>query len=118
MALNTRNFLMSTEQPVPRVPVVIKERFIPGRTAMAGITLIAVMAIVIVIFKVAGCAGRLHLVLKGILGMAIATRQLGMAVEQLKFRIAGMIEARVVPVFGRVTTRAVVTAAPIMGIVF
>ena len=29
-----------------------------------------------------------------------------------------MIEARVVPVFGRVTTRAVVAAAPVMGIVF
>ena len=41
-----------------------------------------------------------------------------MAVEQLKLRIAGMIETRLVPVFRSVATGAVIAAATVVGIVF
>ena len=80
MAINTRHFLVPAEKSILRVPVMAKERFRPGGAAMAGVTLIAVMAIVLVIFEMAGRAGCFHLVLKGTLSVTIAARQLGVAV--------------------------------------
>ena len=72
VAVNTCNFLMSAEKSVLRVPVMVEKRFFPGRTAVAAVALIAVMAIVTVIFEMAGNAARFHLVLEGILGVTVS----------------------------------------------
>ena len=85
---------------------------------MAGVALIAIVAIVFIVFEMAGHAGRIHFVRKGTLRMAVATRQFCMAIKQLKFCVAGMIEARVIPVFRGMAVCTVVTAAAVMGVVF
>ena len=76
---------------------------------MAGIALVTPVAVMLVILEMTGCTGHIHLVLKRILGVAVATRQIRMFEEQLKICVARMIEARVVPV-GRVM--AILTLLP------
>lgn len=66
VAVNTCNVLMPAQKSVFCVPAVVKECFSPGRAAMAGVALIAVTAIVFVVFEVTGHAGRIHLVFKGV----------------------------------------------------
>ena len=53
VAIDTCDFLVSAQKSVLRVPVMVKEWLVPGRTAVAGITLIAVMPIVPVILEMA-----------------------------------------------------------------
>ena len=63
---------MSAEKSVLRVPVMVEKWLLPGRTAVAGTALVAVMAIVAIVFEMAGHAGRFHLVLKRILGVTVS----------------------------------------------
>jgi len=109
VAVDAGDLLVPAKQLVVRVRVVIKERFGPRIAGVAGVALIAAMTIMLVIFKMAGRAGHIHLVLKRILGVAVATGEICMFEEQLKICVARMIEARVVPV-GRVM--AILTLLP------
>ena len=66
MAIGTGNFVVSAKKAVLRVSVMVKERFGPGRTSVTGVTLIAVMTVVLIILEVAGRAGYIHFVLEGV----------------------------------------------------
>jgi hypothetical protein len=101
MAIDAACFLMPAKQPVVRIRVMIEKRLGPGIARMAGVTLVAAVAVVLVILEMAGRACHIHLVLKWILGMAVAACQLGMFEEQLEIGVTGVIETRVAPV-GRV----------------
>lgn len=71
---------------------MIEGRFGPFGTVMTGIALIAPMPIVSIIFEMARRARFVHLVVKRVLRMAIATLQCGVFALKWKFRIADVIK--------------------------
>lgn len=79
VAIVAGNDFMTTEELVLCIFIVLENRLIPGDVAgVAGVTLIATVHFVVVIFKMTGHAGSIHLVFKRLFRMAIAASQFGM----------------------------------------
>jgi len=117
MAIDTGDFPMKAEKLVLSVFVVIKERFVPFRAAMAVIAPVPTMFVVRIVLNVTACARLVHLVLERILRMAIATFQSGMFALKWKIRITDVIKTRVVPVSRVVAALALLTAAAVVCVV-
>ena len=76
MAIITGDFLMSAEQLVVGVDIMLKERLFPLSAAMTGIALLAAMLVMRIILEMTRYAGHIHLIFKRILGMTVSAGSL------------------------------------------
>lgn len=83
---------MSTQEPVFCVLVMIEKWLFPDSTAVAGVTLIATMRFMCVVFQVAGRTILIHFIFKRVFRMTVVACQLGVPAKQVKIGISNMIE--------------------------
>ena len=75
------------------------------------------MTVVIIVLEVARDARDIHLVVERILAVAVAAGQLRMPSIPGETRVARVIELRIFPAGRRVAVAAILSAAPVMGVV-
>jgi hypothetical protein len=92
MTVDAVYFPMSAEKPVVGMDVMVKERFRPLSAGMANVTLITSMFVMFIIFEMARRACLVHLVLKRLVRMTVATFQRGMFTFEGKFRVANVVK--------------------------
>ena len=83
----------------------------PFGADVAGVTGAAEVSFVLIVLEVARDTGSVELIDEGVLAVAVAAAQFAMVSLQNKFRVPGMIEARIVPA-GRAVTVLALLAAP------
>ena len=117
VAIDARRLEVTAEQFVIGIEVMIEVRLRPGATVVAGVALVAAVGIVLVIFEMTRYALHAHGVFEWILGVAVATGELGMSAKEVKVGIPDMIEARVMPVGRVVAAATLIAAAPVMCVI-
>ena len=89
MAVVACNNLVTAEQFVFRIPVMVEDRLVPGdAAAVAGVTLVTAMFIVGVVLEVARYAGPIHLVFERVFRVTVTAGQLRVAAQQIEIGIA------------------------------
>ena len=100
------------------VCIVIKSNFRPVRAYMAGVTLLAEVALMIVVLEVTGYTRDLKFVGERIVAVAAIASLIGVLAIQRKVRIAAVIEAGVGPISRIVAVVTFFSAAPVVGVIF
>lgn len=117
VAIVACNRLVGAVQQVVRVAVMIEFRLLPFHRVMTRVALVTTVSFVLIVFQVAGNARAIHFIIKRVFAMAVVTSRIAVAALERKFRIATVIEARIVPADRIVTIATVVAASTIVGIV-
>lgn len=117
MTVVARDVLMTAEQPVIGMDVVIEERFGPLGAGMAGLTLSAPMPVVGVVFTVAGRARRTHFILEWMLRVTVLAGRFHMSAFEGKVRIARVIKTGVMPAARVVAIFTFLAAATTVGVI-
>jgi hypothetical protein len=118
VAIVAGNRLVGAVQPVVRVAVMIELGLFPFHRGMTRVALATAVSFVLIVFQVAGDARAIHFVIKWVFAMAVVTSRIAVAALERKFRIATVIEARIVPVNRAVTITALVAASTFVRVVF
>lgn len=117
MTVRARDVRMCAIQCEIGVAIMVEPAVSPRFSRMALRTVGAIPPVVLIVFQVTADTRRFQFVAEGVLGMAIATRQVGVTAIEWKFRVAGMIEAGVRPVCGVVAVLALIATFSIVFII-
>lgn len=117
MAGSTFGGLVSTDEHMPGVDIVVEKYLSPCIADVAGVTTFTEVTFVVVIFLMAADALRVEPIGKGVVAVAIAAAQRGVLSIDRKIGIPGMIEARIVPADRRMAVVTLLAAAPVVGII-
>ena len=109
---------MCAVQYMVRICVVVENDVGKAFRYVAGLATLSHVAVVIVVFAVAGKTAGIHLVAERIVAVAIATDEQRMLAGQFESGIACVIERGVLPLGWLVTVVALLTTAAIVGVVF
>ena len=110
--------LVGAVQGVVRVGVVIEDDVVPGVAGVAALAGSPEMTLVLVVVLVAGDAGDLELIGKGILAVTIAAGQVRVFTVEREAGIARVVEERVFPSGRTVAIAALLAALAVVRIVF
>jgi len=106
-----------TVQRVTRIDIVVEPDIVKPFRYVAGITVLTEMAVVIVVIKVAGDAGRIHAIAERVITVAVATNKRRMLTEQFEGRVTRVVKRCVVPVSRLMAVAALLATAPVMCVV-
>ena len=97
MAVITDDCLVRAVKRESRCQIVVECRQRPrlARVAIAAIS--AAMAVVAIVFEMTAGAGHIHDVIERVLGVAVSAEQGRVFAFKREVRVAGMVEARVIP---------------------